>query len=144
MGDKMFERTKIADCLVYYAKKTLSNNQICYIYFINHDIYNNNYHVAFAIANKRKEIIRWVSSEKNRIEYHQTGTCGLEGLIWAKDKILEFEMFLRERKKDGTIEIYGADSKRIRVYKYALSKHGYKWDHIAKRMFKHIVCEEVK
>ena len=56
-----------------------------------------------------------------------TGRCGIEALLWCRDKLLEFEREVRiEDSMDTKICVGGADSKRFRMYERALSRYGYR------------------
>ena len=94
--------------------------------------------VRFAISNKRKRIKAWIEEREDLDD--TTGTCGLEGLIWAKNGILEFEKFIKEyylkRDKckkhritiswtDNKRTISWTDNKRKKVYRRYLKRYGY-------------------
>jgi hypothetical protein len=85
------------------------------------------YSVGFAIANKRKQIRNWLDEKPNNLELHYTGRCGIEGLVWAKKQLKEFEMFTLDKypHKLIRIEIEGTNSKRMRVYRKALKDYKY-------------------
>ena len=55
-----------------------------------------------------------------------TGKCGVEGLIWAKNGLLEFEKFIKKEDLKQRIVVRWTDSKRKRVYKHYLEKEAYK------------------
>jgi hypothetical protein len=56
-----------------------------------------------------------------------TGRDGLYALLWARDKIKEFESYLKtETKKRTFICIRWDDRRRRDVYEYGLKKLGYK------------------
>jgi hypothetical protein len=120
---------------LYSAKKLLSNNQLAVIGFLEEQkdkeiLYN----VSFYISNKRKNIID---------DSKCTGNCGLEGLIWAKNKILQFEnnvikneFRIDYRFRKIKIIIGWADNRRKRVYMWAMVKHGYRYNPTEKIIFK--------
>lgn len=127
------------DQLIYSDKIKLKNGQTAWIFFSLYGTdFMDEYAVAFAIGNKRKHIKNWLLSDGCSavdISNVQTGRAGLEGLIWAKNKILEFENFMGGRYK---ICIYGSDKKRERLYRRGLAKYGYQWDSVYKEMFKFV------
>ena len=85
--------------------------------------------VRFAISNKRKRIKAWIEEREDLDD--TTGTCGLEGIIWAKNGILEFERFIKEyylkrdKCKKHRITISWTDNKRKKVYTRYLKRYGY-------------------
>ena len=59
------------------------------------------------------------------------GKDGVETLIWAKNKLIEFEDILRENyTKECYILVKWDDNKRRNVYERGLIKLGYKYDYI--------------
>ena len=79
------------------------------------------YGVYLVIMNKKK-------SEDNTY-LKNTGKDGLKGLIWAKRKIQEFEVFIKEENKvPTTIYCKWDDNRRRNAYAYGLNKLGYKFD----------------
>ena len=82
------------------------------------------WNVVFAINNKRKRIKSWIKDEEAMD--CSTGKCGVEGLIWAKNGLLEFENFIKKEGLKQRIIVRWTDSKRKRVYKHYLEKEGYK------------------
>ena len=56
-----------------------------------------------------------------------TGKSGLEGLIWAKGKIKEFEQKIIDRKRPTVIEIGWLDKKRKEIYRKVFEKMGYEY-----------------
>ncbi|WP_026395315.1 hypothetical protein [Acetobacterium malicum] len=75
-----------------------------------------------------------VIKHKNKSTYpalEQTGKDGLKGLIWAKNKVLEFEKFIKSlpRYKNSKVIIICRwdDNRRRNAYYYGLSKFGYKY-----------------
>ncbi|UVX98790.1 MAG: hypothetical protein [Bacteriophage sp.] len=55
-----------------------------------------------------------------------TGNCGLEGLIWAKNGLLEFEKFIKKDYLKQRIVISWTDNKRKKVYIHYLKRYGYR------------------
>ena len=112
----------------YYARHRLSNGQFCMVAFYRFQTgRSTEYHVAFAVADKKKTLNAWFDGTKgNNIELKMTGRCGVEALFWCRDKILEFEREVhREQNKDTKICVSGEDSKRFRLYERALTRYGY-------------------
>ena len=112
----------------YFKTTKLSNNQTISIFFLKEELKRGlEYHVVLAISNKKKYIKQWIFGERDILSDRQTGKCGLEGLLWAKKQIIEFEKFLLEDKysKDITICVNWLDNRRRKVYEYGLNKLGY-------------------
>lgn len=107
----------------YYERKRLENGQVCELR-IYEDIRKKSiiYYVAFAIANKKKDLTAYLDSKRGseKLCLHSTGKT-LEGLMWAKNQILNFKP-----SKHGKITIAGEDKRRYHTYKTALAKYGFK------------------
>jgi len=58
-----------------------------------------------------------------------TGKDGFAGLLWAKNKIIEFESFIKEKYPDIPVIIYchWTDNIRRKIYERGLSNIGYKY-----------------
>lgn len=79
-----------------------------------------------------------------------TGKDGLQCLIWAKRKIIEFEEFIREELSGCTAErckndpivirVHWEDNRRRNAYEYGLKKLGYKFDMI---FGKKVLCKTI-
>lgn len=114
-----------------YTTRTKFSNRQTGILFLNKEDLNKTieWNVSFAIANKRKHIQAWLQGD-HAID-DTTGTCGLEGLIWAKNGLLEFEEFIKNHylkspdHKNHRITILWTNSKRKRVYVNYLKRYGY-------------------
>lgn len=115
----------------YYARHRLSNGQFCMIAFYRW-YYSRSveYYVAFVVADKKKNLNGWFNGTKeDNITLKMTGRCGIEALLWCRDKLLEFEREVhRENSRDTKICVGGADAKRFRMYEKALSRYGYQKD----------------
>lgn len=119
---------------IYWRRHKLSNGQFCMIIFERGcsdcgDV--EDYNVAFAVANKKKQLKGYFNCSKdNTITLKSTGTCGLEALRWARDTIFEFEDAISKEYQGQhltiNIMLSGEDARRFRVYEKALSKFGYK------------------
>ena len=115
----------------YYSTCKLQNNQTVAIYFFRNQASRGyEYNVAFAIANKRKHIKNWLKGEGGDVlSDRSTGKCGLDGLVWAKQQIIEFEKFIPSsfhRSEEVIICIGWADNRRRDVYEHYLKRIGYK------------------
>lgn len=113
----------------WYARHKLSNGQYCMVGFFRfHTSRATCYYVAFAVADKKKNLNGWFSNDSNNnIECKMTGRCGAEALLWCRDRLLDFERLVgRDKSEDIKIIVQGADSKRFRMYERALSRYGYK------------------
>jgi hypothetical protein len=88
------------------------------------------YFVCFEIRNKRYQIGKsWLKT---------TGKIGLSGLLWAKEKIKEFENFIINKKiEKEKISMYilvgWEDNRRRKVYERGLKNLGYKIDYMVGR-----------
>lgn len=85
------------------------------------------WNVAFGIAKKKKHLSAWFNSKENNITNTITGDGDIEGLIWAKNKLIELN---KELSKNSTcshkICIGWEDNRRRDVYaKYLVKKLGY-------------------
>lgn len=126
-----FELDRENDML--WQRHKLSNGQFCMIGFT---CYTNDcgdtedYYVCFAVADKKKQLKGYFeSSSANTITLKSTGKCGIEALVWAREKIQEFEEELRGYEGQNitiSIMVTGEDQRRFRMYERALSKYGYK------------------
>lgn len=88
-----------------------------------------------------------VIKNKNKSPYpalEQTGKDGLKGLIWAKQKVLEFEEFIKAdiRYENSKIILFcrWEDNRRRNAYHRGLKNEGYKYGMVygAKAIFKQI------
>lgn len=118
---------------MFWQRHKLSNGQFCMIGF--ERIMNNcedveDYNVVFAVADKKKQLRGFFNgSSENTITLKSTGRCGIEALVWARDKILEFEEEMQGYEGHNvtiSIMVAGEDSRRFRLYERALSRYGYK------------------
>jgi hypothetical protein len=137
-----FERLYIeGEFYGYFKKHKLSNNQTIAIFFMKEiEMGITEFHVLLAIANKRKYIKQWLMGERDVFGEKTTGTCGLEGLLWAKRQLIAFENFIKTRYKHVIIVVNWLDNRRRKVYEYGLGKIGYRmgYRHSQKCLFKKI------
>ena len=113
---------------MWYEYKDLKNGQVCGIGFEKCDEDNRIlWNVCFAIGNSKKQVRGYITGKDTyNLTLQSTGRCGLDGLIWAKDKILEFETLIVPNKlKKNKIIIGGENSKRFHVYEKGLKRFGY-------------------
>lgn len=112
----------------YYTKTKFSNGQTG-ILFLGKETMSKTWewNVSFAINNKKKRIWEWLKGQKSMDI--TTGTCGLEGLIWAKNGLIAFEKFIKEENpyQKQRIVVAWSDPKRKKVYIHYLKKLGYKF-----------------
>lgn len=106
----------------------LKSGQVCKVWFLRYDTpYKRvDYTVCFAVANKRKELEKWINQEENKISYKYTGKSGIEPLIWCRKKITEFEELVEWDDTDSRIIVTGEDNRRFRAYEYGLKNYGYR------------------
>lgn len=115
----------------YFTKGTLSNGQAITIFFMEERTSRGiEYNVALLIANKKKHIREWIMGTRDVLSDKSTGKCGLEGLMWAKRRLAEFEVYIHDRfpdrtKRSITMVIYPSDTRRKRAYVHGLKKSGY-------------------
>ena len=104
----------------YYDTQKLSNGQTIKIVFDERETTKKFYYNIYLVIMDKKK------SEFNTT-LKQTGRCGLEGLLWAKDKIIEFEEFILEKNRCKPIVIYcyWDDNRRRDVYYRGLKNLGY-------------------
>jgi hypothetical protein len=71
--------------------------------------------------------------QRDNLFNKQTGKDGLQGLIWAKKKILEFEEYVRQMESKYRAVIYctWTDNQRRNVYEWGLKKIGYEIKYIS-------------
>lgn len=80
------------------------------------------FNIFLAIKHKRKDIYP---------ELEQTGKDGLKGLLWARNKVLEFEKFIKEEPRYESSKVIllcrWDDNRRRKIYYYGLKNYGYKY-----------------
>lgn len=116
------------ECESYFSRHRLSNGQFCMIGLYRYEASRTTeYHVAFAVANKKKTLNAWFNGTSgDTITLKMTGRCGLEALYWCRDKLLEFEYEVyQHRSVDTKIVVTAEDSKRFRMYERALARYSY-------------------
>ena len=126
-----------SNCSGYHVFGTLTNGQTIYIGFKDSDYYScKSYYIILAIANKKKHIRGWLDGKMNPIDLKGTGKCGLEGLLWAKNAIKSFEIFIKSIYPNETIkiEIFWSDQRRFHIYKRGLPD--YQYSQSAKALYK--------
>lgn len=114
----------------YVISDKLSNNQFIEIQF--QEEWTSKkffYNVYLTISNKRK-------SKDNNFK-KTTGKCGLEGLLWAKNKIIDFEDFIKESDMHNERPVYvyvqWDDNRRRNTYERGLKNLGYKYSYVEGR-----------
>jgi len=109
----------------YFKTHKLKNGQTIIICFHKIEFSKcNEYSIFLAIANKKKHIRQFLSEERDVLIGKETGRCGLEGLLWAKNQIIKFEE--SDCCKNGDYISTGWDDNRRRdVYIYGLKKLGF-------------------
>lgn len=114
----------------FYKIDKLSNGQTIGIFFYRND-YNKRYmyYIYLVIANKKKYIWQSVMGQRDVVSFKETGRCGLEGLLWAKQQIIDFESSDHMHLGD-MICVSWLDNRRRNAYIYGLTKIGYKVGHI--------------
>ena len=110
----------------WYTRKKLTNGKTALVAMQRDDTVNSAmpyFYVALAIVKKRKHTY---SSDvfDNRI----TGDGGLEGLVFAKQALLDFEE--RFTLRQFAIAVGGSDGRRQRVYERYLTRLGYRKERV--------------
>lgn len=112
----------------YFAKETLPSGQTIYIEFQQEESNKYTYYgIYLEIFDKKKSIYNNDSCCKS------TGKDGIKGLLWAKQKIIEFEEYiLGNNRYNHKIIIYclWSDNRRRDVYERGLTKMGYKFSRL--------------
>lgn len=81
------------------------------------------YFVSLSVSKKRKNANGYILGNKYSNTCKTNIGSGIQPLVWAKTRILEFmEM---EKGSGKYLKISGADGRRFKVYKWALSKIGF-------------------
>lgn len=122
----------------YVCKKKLPSNQTIKIEFQEDFVGDTAYYnIYLCIYSKRKH------EDNNYSTLKRTGKDGLIGLLWAKQKILEFEKFIADKNKVSIIYCYWSDNHRRDVYWRGLKKCDYKMGILdgKKAIYKKIVSE---
>lgn len=111
---------------IYSDEITLPSHQTAHIEITLEYIENTVYcGVYFVIYHKRRQMYT--------NEDHITGKDGLLGLLWAKNKLIEFEEWINndplefDKTKKYVLYCYWTDNRRRRVYEKALSRLGFKY-----------------
>lgn len=108
--------------------KILSNGQHAVIDFnwessvlfvtdVAYDIWN----VGFVIGDSEEECLTWLRDPGKDLS--QTGRCGLEGLLWAKQELMRF---IEEHSRPDyyqLLQVAWSDLKRKNVYKKRADLH---------------------
>lgn len=118
---------------IYYYDSILLKNKmtaVIKIEWINYYVRKNNeinlWNVAFGIAKKKKHINAWINGKDDSITNTITGSGDLEGLIWAKNRLIELDKELSNLSGFHKVFIGWDDNKRRDVYmKYLIKKLGY-------------------
>ena len=119
------------DYVLFIDQELLPSGQTAYIEIARektNKIYY--YSIYFAIADKRKTI--------DNSMYHITGKDGLLGLIWARNKLIEFEQYIKERHcfdktKKHILYCIWTDNRRRNVYERGLVPLGFSFMRVFNR-----------
>lgn len=113
---------------VYYSEKKFDSGFFGYFEIGTMDECPENwYSVVLSIGKKKKKVKDYFDEGKFSNTYTENVGSGLEPLLWAKQCLIEFEKEIAPlmREKEIFILVYGEDSRRRKIYKWALSKIGY-------------------
>lgn len=82
------------------------------------------YNIYLVTAHKRKQ--------EKYVTLKRTGKDGLKGMFWAREKIKEFEEFIKEKHKGIPVIIYccWTDNKRRDLYERGLRDLGYRFNNL--------------
>lgn len=122
-----------ANSQIYFKRTKLSNGQLAEIQF--EETYHRNkfadYNVVFVISSKRKNL------NCSKMKHTTTGKAGLEGLLWAKKQIIEFQKFILEKfpkerypNEKVYISVGWADNRRRDVYERSLKQLGFDYQYV--------------
>lgn len=118
-------RYNVGGDMGYYDTEILPSGQTIRIEF-QEDWSRSKYHynIYLVTSHKRKQADKTVLKT--------TGKDGLKGLLWAKEKIIEFEEFIKEEHKGIPVIIYCSwDCNRRRdVYERGLKGLGYRFNNL--------------
>lgn len=117
----------------YYEYHKLENGQTAlfalsqYRYDKHRDLY-----VIFGISDKKKYLRQWFKeSGSGDFDTKVTGKCGVEGLLWAYNKIEEsIEYFQKDFLWYYNIIVCASDRRRFIVYEHFLKRLGFKKQNI--------------
>lgn len=118
--------TSECDGYEWFTRKKLSNGKTAMVSFLRFDTAGGHfpyYYVALAIVHKRKHAINDDVFD-NRI----TGDGGLEGLVFAKQALIDFEE--RFSLPQFAIAVAGSDGRRQRAYERYLTRLGYRKERV--------------
>lgn len=113
---------------VYFAEKKFDSGFFGYIEIGDmNGCPGNWFSVGLSIGKKRKKVKDYFEDGKFSNTNTENVGSGLEPLLWAKQCLIEFEKEIvpLRREKEIYILVYGEDSRRRKIYKWALSKIGY-------------------
>jgi hypothetical protein len=107
---------------VYYDTMMLPSGQTIKIEFTEEEGKNNWYYSIYLVTmHKRK-------AEKDT-QLHTTGKDGLTGLLWARQRIIEFENTIKEmhHHKPSIMFCSWDDNRRRNAYYFGLKEYGYRF-----------------
>lgn len=112
----------------YYKRKKLSNGQFVQIEFQEAYQPSNfvDFNINLVIHSKKKKL------NSDIVENQNTGHVGLEGLLWAKHQIVEFEDYIKSKKdffrnERVFLSVIWSDNRRRNVYERGLRDLGFKF-----------------
>ena len=84
------------------------------------------YDVCFGVAKNKLALDAYVLGGEcaKTLDDTSTGQCGVQGLAWARTRILDF--IIDALPVGGGVSVYWANSKRRRAYTHALTKIGFR------------------
>lgn len=129
--DFLFYKDIDDDSQCYFKRTKLSNGQLAEIVF--EETYHRDrfadYNVVFVIGSKRKNL------NCSKFDHMTTGKVGIEGLLWAKKQILEFEEYILDRfpkerypNEKVYISVGWSNNRRRNVYERGLKHLGFKYE----------------
>lgn len=122
-----FKMRRSEDGRIYYDTRKLPSGQTIKIEFQEDRSYDKRdklyYNVYLVTCHKRKQEVT--------VTLKGTGKDGLKGLLWAKQKVTEFEEHVREEGLTPAI-IYCCweDNRRRKVYERGLKPLGYRYSNL--------------
>ncbi len=99
----------------------LENGQHAAVYFQRwrhkvNGVIHIDWYMSFMIGKSARQCNDWYCDKGNNNRIVQTGKCGISGLIWAKEQMIQF---MRDHHSDYKIQrvlVDGCDDQRVRVY----------------------------
>lgn len=119
---------KCGEGINYYDTTILPSGQTIRIEFMEEYTDSKRYYSIYLVTSHKRK-------QADSTYGIATGKDGFKGLLWAKNKIIEFETFIKEKYPNIPIIIpcFWTDNKRREIYRRGLSNLGYKYNFLFNR-----------